>query len=340
MCFPSTGERCQNASKCIWSYYFCFGGRSAQLLCFHIQMGFSSSSSSCSPWQLLLLHLCREWELWEPGMAGGGLVPAVLWLLLQPASSRTPQDSHHFTPHTKDSPSQEGVPKASGSGMESKEGNCKLRTNRTEHILPTPKGGRAGGGFPARPQGYPKARKAGKDHRSFHPAPRVIESHSAVNLWIQRRGSYCRKKPEAAGFIVYEYIKQEYWKFLSEILRENPGVWKSCAAPLGSRDFCQVKLPRAKAKSKQGSPRHTVGRTGDLQVPGPHSPRVPEEKLRTGTEGEASRKGKEQDQIPSSHPSLRNSSWRARLAQHCPLRSRSPWKSPPPGHTPQIPSPF
>lgn len=243
MCFPSTGERCQNASKCIWSYYFCFGGRSAQLLCFHIQMGFSSSSSSCSPWQLLLLHLCREWELWEPGMAGGGLVPAVLWLLLQPASSRTPQDSHHFTPHTKDSPSQEGVPKASGSGMESEEGNCKLRMNRTEHILPTPKGGRAGGGFPARPQGYPKARKAGKDHRSFHPASRVIESHSAVNLWIQRRGSYCRKKPEAAGFIVYEYIKQEYWEFLSEILRENPGVRKSCAAPLAPKIFVKLNYP-------------------------------------------------------------------------------------------------
>lgn len=92
-------------------------------------------------------------------------------------------------------------------------------------------------------RGIPKARKAGKDHRSFHPAPRVIESHSAVNLWIQRRGSYCRKKPEAVGFIVYEYIKQEYWEFLSEILRENPGVRKSCAAPLAPKIFVKLNYP-------------------------------------------------------------------------------------------------
>lgn len=72
--------------------------------------------------------------------------------------------------------------------------------NRTENVSPRPKGGRAGSSFPARPLEYPKAREDGKDHWSFHPAPKVMGSHRAVNLWIQRRGNYCRKKLEAVGF--------------------------------------------------------------------------------------------------------------------------------------------
>lgn len=47
---------------------------------------------------------------------------------------------------------------------------CKLRMNRTEHILPTPKGGRAGGGFPARPQGYPKGQESWEGPQEFSPS--------------------------------------------------------------------------------------------------------------------------------------------------------------------------
>lgn len=97
MCFPSVDEQCQNSSECTWSYYFCFGKRAAQLLCFHIQMGFFILLL------LLLFSLAAAPAPSVPGVGAGngrwGLVPAELWLLLQPGLSTAPQDSQHFTLH-------------------------------------------------------------------------------------------------------------------------------------------------------------------------------------------------------------------------------------------------
>lgn len=82
MCFPSTGYYCQKNSKCVLSYYFCFGKICTTPLLSHPNGFFFFSSSSPSPWQLLVLHLCRLCEPCERGVFIAGNWQSVSWYLL------------------------------------------------------------------------------------------------------------------------------------------------------------------------------------------------------------------------------------------------------------------